>query len=164
MAERRTWLWVIVGIAAIGLVAFITFVSLVAIMVTRSTTVTTAAQTEASSQFETIRSQFRNHPPLLKVTGDTLDDSELQRRSGTRGARPAQDLRVLAWNRADQKLVRLSLPLWTLRFSTGGSFKIGSAGLSFERVRLDPDAMRRIGPALVLDTQLDEVDVLLWTE
>lgn len=164
MAERRTWLWVVLGIAAMAIVGAVTFVSLVAIMVTRSTKVTTAVPAEASVQFETIRSQFRHEVPLLKISGDTVDDSELTRRSATRGAQRAQTLQVLAWNHADQKLVRLSLPIWTLRFSTSGNLKIGSAGVSFERVRLDPATVERIGPALVLDARLDEVDVLLWTE
>ena len=164
MAERRTWLWVVLGIGAIAIVAVVTFVSLIALMVTRSTKVTTAAQAEASDQFETIRSQFRHEVPLLKMSGNTVDDSELTRRSATRGAQRARTLQVLAWNHADQKLVKLSLPIWMLRFSTSGNFRIGSAGVSFERVRLDPATVARIGPALVLDARLDEVDVLLWTE
>jgi len=164
VAERRTWLWVILGVAALALVAFITFASLVAMMVARGTTITQAGPKEASGKFELVRAGFTGQEPLLKITGDSVDDSELTRRAGTTGERRAQTLHVLAWGRRDQKLVRLSLPVWTLRFSSGGDLQIGSARVSFERVKLDPHIVEAIGPALVLDAQLDDVDVLLWTE
>lgn len=164
MAERRTWLWVILGVAALALVAFITFASLVAMMVARGTTITQAGPKEAAGQFEAVRAEFTGQEPLLKITGDSVDDAELKRRTGTTGARQARTLQVLAWERRDQKLVRLSLPIWTLRFSSGGDLEIGSAKVSFERVKLDPHIVEAIGPALVLDAQLDDVDVILWTE
>jgi hypothetical protein len=52
-----------------------------------------------------------------------------------------------------------------LRFSTSRSVKIGSAGESFERVRARSRDSRTHRSGLgVLDAQLDEVDVLPWTE
>jgi len=164
MAERRTWLWVVLGIVALCIVAFITFVALVGTMVSRNAKVTPAARSEATRAFDEVRSQFKDEKPLLTVDGDSVDDAELRRRSGSDGPRRAQSLHAFVFDPKDQKLLRLQVPLWLLRFSSQGNFRIGSSGLSFERVHLDPGALERIGPALLLDAQLDDADVLLWTE
>jgi hypothetical protein len=164
MSGRRTWIWVVVGIAALLLVGLITIIAIGAMAVANSTEVLTATAKAASSEFDDVRARFRGQAPLLAIVDDEVDDRELTRRAVEAGAKRAETLRVLAWSARDGKLVRLSLPLWIMRFSSHGRIQIGDGGFSLEKVRIDPETLSRIGPALLLDAHVEETDVLLWTE
>ena len=164
MSKRRTWIWVVLGIAALLLVGLITIIAIGALVVANSTEMVTATAKVASSEFDDVRARFRGQPPLLAIVNDEVDDRELTRRAGETGQERAETLRVLAWSARDGKLVRLSLPLWIMRFSSQGRIQIGDGGFSLEKVQVDPETLSRIGPALLLDAHVDEADVLLWTE
>jgi hypothetical protein len=164
VGKRRTWVWIIAGIAVVLSIVLVTVVALGVMAVVRSADVRTATPKTASGEFDDVRARFQGQAPLLAISGDEVDDRELTRRSGESGTKRAETLRVLAWSARDGKLVRLSMPLWVLRFSSHGRIEIGEGGFSLEKVRLDPETLRQIGPALLLDAHAEEADVLLWTE
>jgi hypothetical protein len=153
-----------VGIAVVLAIALVTVVALGVMAVVNSAEVRTETPSAAASEFDDVRARFRGQPPLLTIVGDEIDDRELARRAGESGVRRAETLRVLAWSAGDGKIVRLSMPLWILRFSNHGQIRIGEGGFTLKKVRLDPDTLQRIGPALLLDAHVEEADVLLWTE
>jgi len=73
---------------------------------------------------------------------------------------------VQAWNPEDERLVRLSLPFWLLRFTPDKMRTSRREGrFDMHELQLDIPELERIGPALVLDYRnQDGVRVLLWTE
>jgi hypothetical protein len=164
VGKRRTWIWVVAGVAVVLAIALVTVIALGVMAVVNSAEVGTSTAKAASAEFDDVRARFRGQAPLLAVVGDEIDDRELARRSGESGGRRAETLRVLAWSARDGKLVRFSMPLWVLRFSSGGRLQIGQDGFTLEKVKLDPEVLSRIGPALLLDAHVEEADVLLWTE
>jgi hypothetical protein len=164
VGKRRTWVWVIAGIAVVVSIVLVTVIAMGVMAAVNSADVRTSTAKAASTEFDDVRARFRGRAPLLAVVGDEIDDRELARRSGEIGARRAETLRVLAWSARDGKLVRFSMPLWVLRFSSGGRLQIGQDGFTREKVKLDPEVLSRIGPALLLDAHVEEADVLLWTE
>jgi hypothetical protein len=72
---------------------------------------------------------------------------------------------VQAWDPDEERLVKLSLPLWLLRY---GDKKMrvlrDEGGVDLRELTIDANELSRIGPAIVLDYRRPNgLRVLLWT-
>lgn len=166
MAKRRTWLWIIGGVAVAGLLALIVMAGASVYFVSSHVQSETLTGAGAIDAFDRITAGFGNRRPLYE-----LDTQERPRLSTplsslpTASAKPAS-LMVQAWNPDDERLMRLSLPFWLLRLGPD-HLRVSrqQKGFDFNQLELDVNELERIGPAIVLDYRnQDGVRVLLWTE
>jgi hypothetical protein len=166
MAKRNTWLWIIGGVAATGLLALVGVAGAGVYFVSRHVQAQDTTGAEAIDAFDRITTGFANRRALYE-----LDAQERPRLTAALSALPTSSatptsLMVQAWDPDQERLVRLSLPFWLLRL---GPEKMRVSrrehGFDFHQLDLDINELQRIGPALVLDYRnQDGVRVLLWTK
>jgi hypothetical protein len=166
MAPTRTWVWVCVAVASAGVLALIAVAGASVYFVSSHVQSSDSTPAGALQSFGTVLASFEGQRPLYEL--DAHHKPHLAAPSTARPSAPtkAGDLLVLAWDPHDQRLVRLSVPFWLLRFSERRIRVVrDEAGFDFRELRLDVEELGRIGPALVLDYRnQDGRRVLLWTE
>jgi hypothetical protein len=166
MASRKTWVWILVGTAGVGLVGLIVVAGAGVYFVTRHISTEKSTSAEAIRAFDAVRASFPNQKPLYD-----LDNAERPRVARPLNKIPTSQskpdhLWVLAWDPDDERLVKVSLPFWVLRLGKRKMEIIGKdGGFDLERLNLDGEELERIGPALIFDFRdRDGVRVLLWTQ
>jgi hypothetical protein len=165
MATRRTWVWVVVGVAGLGLVTLIGIAGSGVYFVSHHVHSESASAPDAVRTFQAVITALGSPKPLYEL--DASDEPRLVRplREIPTAATRSETLWMLAYDPEQDRLVRVSLPFWLLRI---GSRKMrishGTHGLDFDRLNLDMDELERIGPSLVFDFRnQDGARVLLWT-
>lgn len=162
----KTWVWVVVGIAAVGILCVIAMAAVGIYYFTQNIEARKASPTVAASEFDAIRSRFRGQKPLIE-----LDERGRFLRSNT--DRPAPEnpkrperLYVLAFDPDDEGLVKVTIPFWLLRLKTGNSrIDFGGGGVDFEDLKLSVADLERFGPTLILDqTNMGGDRVLVWSQ
>lgn len=166
MARKRTWIWVVVGAIGLVVLAFIAFAAAMTYLVVRDLDIRDSSAVSASTEFERVRQRFAGQEPLIMV--DDIDAARpriTKRAVGAPAARKPETLHILAFDPDDEKLVRLHLPFWLLRFGNQGRIQIGRGTVEVEKLGLTVGDLERHGPGLVLDHQgKDGERVLLWME
>jgi hypothetical protein len=165
MATAKTWLWIIVGFLGTCVLGLVLVAGAGIYFVSHHISVQKTSSPQALRSFDATRARF-DAKPLIEI--DALDHPREGRAIGelpTSSVTP-RDLHVLAWNPDDDRLARVSVPLWVLRL---GRRKIdilkSSRGFNFESLNLDIAELERIGPALVLDYRTPSGErVLIWTQ
>src|SRR5215831_15560302 len=165
MAKVRTWVWVVVGVIALGILGIVAMAA-VGLWFVRSH-VHTQPETvmAASSDFDAVRTRFSGQKPLIELDerGEFVH-ANTERPNGT--VRP-ETLSVMAFDPNDEKLVRMELPFWMLRLKAGGTgFSMGGGGdMNLARLRLTVEDLERFGPTLILDHKdMRGARVLVWTQ
>lgn len=165
MAARRTWIWVLVGAAGLGLTALIAVAASGVYFVSHHVHSERTSSVDAARSFDAVLKSLGSPKPLYEL--DAADEPRLVRpfTSLPTAATRADTLWVLAFDPDEDRLVRVSLPTWLLRM---GHRKMrvmrNGNGFDFERLNLDVDELERIGPAVVFDFRnQDGARVLLWT-
>jgi len=166
-STKRTWLWIIFGVAICIAVAFVALVGGTVYMVSRHVKTELVGKNTAEQQFLQQRERFAGQEPLVELRGDFGDERPIIHRPAE-SARKAdlQSIRVLVYDSHDGRLVHIDVPFWLLRLMPG---RVSSFGTNFDfesnRVRLTVDDLERYGPGLILDgTDSRNARVLIWTE
>lgn len=166
MATRKTWIWIIVGVAGVCLLGLVVIAGAGVYFVAHHVHTEGTSSADAMRSFDAVRATFKEQRALYEI--DVQERPRMARATQelpTSTVKP-QDLRVLAFDPEKQRLVKVSLPFWLLRM---GRQKIdilnGDRGFELDRLNLDVAELERIGPALVFDFRNHEgVRVLLWTQ
>lgn len=166
MATRRTWVWIVVAVMATALVAIIIVAGAGVYFVSQRVHSSQASAPEALESFDEVTSSFRGRRALYELTASHEPQLTKPFASIPSSPKKATDLMVQAWNPEDGRLVKLSLPLWLLRY---GDKKMrvlrDEGGLALRELTLDSNELARIGPAIVLDYRKPSgIRILLWTE
>ena len=162
----KTWVWVIVGIAAVGVLCVIAMAAAGIYYFTQNIEARKASPTVAASEFDAVRTRFRGQKPLIE-----LDERGHFLRSNTdrrvpENARPPEALYVLAFDPDDEGLVKVTIPFWLLRLKTGNSrIDFGKGDVDFEDLKISVEDLERYGPTLILDqTNRGGDRVLVWSQ
>jgi hypothetical protein len=144
-SRTRVVFWILgVGFGALLIVA-----GLAAVIVLRNAETVPAAEREANIEFARIRAQFPPRPPLVEIVDPRQGAIRVNRPPASAERRPVRVFNVLAWEAADQKLLRTRAPIWLMRLSL---LKLGlTPGLSGGPWNLTVADVERYGPGLVLD-------------
>jgi hypothetical protein len=104
-------------------------------------------------------------PPLVEETptGPRLSPGMLERRKAMADGRVPSALHILVWAPDEEKIVRLSLPLWLLRLAPDG-MKIDVDDVDLRDLRLSIADLERAGPGPLLIRNTPRSRVLVWTE
>ena len=168
MAAKKTWIWIIVGVAATGVVLLLAIAGAGIYFVSSHVSSKRTTGGEAFQTFDAARARFKDQRPLLEV--DNLEKPRVTRPLSefpTSSTRP-EELCVLAWNPEDDRVVQVSLPFWLLKLGRRKMDVVnvnGGNGFDLDRLNLDMRELDRIGPVLVLDMRGPMGQrVLVWTK
>ena len=160
----KTWVWVVVGVVIFGILGIIGMAAAGLWFVKSHVDIRSTTSAEATSDFQTIRARFPNQKPLIELDehGSFLH-ANTDRPAGTR--RP-ETLNVMAYDPRDDRVVRMDLPFWLLRFKMRGNrIDLGNSNVDFAKLRLTVEDLERFGPTLILDRKdRDGSRVLIWSQ
>jgi hypothetical protein len=158
-SRTRVVLWIL----GIGFGALLIVAGLAAVIVLRNAEAVPAAEREANIEFARVRAQFPQRPPLVELVDPRQGAIRINRPPAEAERRPVREFYILAWEAADQRLVRTRAPIWLMRLSL---LKLGlTPGLSGGPWNLTAADVERYGPGLVLDfDQPGRGHVLVWVQ
>ena len=164
--KNKTWLWILLGLVAIGVVGCFTLVGTGVYVVRKNMKVTPATAESAQDEFARVRAQFADQEPLVQITGSehATPDLEQRLRDAPKAPEPISAMHVMVWEEKEGRVVRVSLPMWLIRMGNRDSFKVDAGGASIERIRISPQDLERLGPTLLVDHRDRRSRVLVWTE
>jgi nitrate reductase NapE component len=168
MAQRiPTWAAILIaGVIIFGMLA-VAAVGGTAFFIYRHINTTPTGHDAAAAEFTQARARFAGQQPLIEMS---VGDEPVVHRELVKdpSGRKLETLRVLAYDRHERKLVRVSIPFWLLRLLPSNHFSFlddNGINIDSERVNLTVDDLERRGPGLVLDTRDRRgSEVLVWTE
>jgi hypothetical protein len=164
-SPRRRWLYPLLGVLAIFAIA-VAAMSYVFLVVW--TDVHDAPPDEAQEIFTAALLEAGGGPPYIEIT----DDGSIVVHREQEGSEfdDFRSLRLLIWVPDEEKVLSIAYPRWFVRIKTWSSLNLGTmiAAASRDWGQLDLsvsfDDLRRRGPALLLDNQLENgARILLWT-
>jgi hypothetical protein len=164
MAKARTWLWIILGIFAVIILCFVGLIGAGVYMFKQHVNTTQATSAESIEAFSAVKARFQNQLPLIRA--DAADRGGVRVEDLPTSPTKPTELHVLVWDNENNRLVRLSLPLWLLKLGHRKmEFSSPDYSLDLKNFNIDVNDLERIGPKLLLDrTDLQGKHVLVWTE
>jgi hypothetical protein len=164
MAKVKTWVWVVIGVIALGILGIVAMAAAGLWFVRSHVDIRPTTVAAASSDFESVRARFSAQRPLIELDerGDFIR-ANTDRPAGT--VRP-QTLKVMVFDPDDEKVVRMELPFWLLRLKSGGTrFSMGDGDVDLAKLRLTVEDLERYGPTLILDHKDRKGSrVLVWSQ
>lgn len=162
----RTWVWVVVAVAVIGILGLVAIAGVGFYFVSKHIQTSEATPATAAPEFDRIKAGFAGQTPLIE-----LDSRGEFLRAHTDRAVPASvtspdQLHLLAFDPSDGRIVRFSLPFWLLRMKAGDTaIDLNGNRLDLEDLRLSVDDLERFGPALIVDHQTPDGNrVMVWSK
>jgi hypothetical protein len=167
MAGRvKAWIWVIVGIVGVGILCVVCAAGVGFYFFSQHFDSQTATPVKAGVQFEQAKAQFKGQKPLIELDerGHFLR-SNPDRPAPITTRRPDQ-LYVLAFDPDDERIVKVSIPFWLLRFkSRGARVDFNGGRLDLEDLKLTVEDLERFGPTLIVDHKsVNGERVLVWSQ
>jgi hypothetical protein len=164
MAKVKTWVWVVIGVIALGILGIVAMAAAGLWFVRSHVEVRQTTVAAATNDFDAVRARFTGQKALIELD----DRGEFVRANTDRPAgtvRP-QTLNVMAFDADDEKVVRMELPFWLLRLKSGGArFSMGGGNVDLAKLRLTVEDLERFGPTLILDHKDRKGEhVLVWSQ
>ena len=157
-------LWIVLGVVGFVVLCVVAFAAFGIYFVSRNLDMTQATATEASESFESVRARFKD-APIFTVDADERVTLSRPPPDTPPAERPTQ-MHVMAYDRSDERIVRVTVPFWMLRMGRE-NIRLGSGSggdIDFERLRITAEELERYGPALLLDHAEGRNRVLVWTQ
>ena len=162
----KTWIWVVLGVVLTCIIAAVAIAGSAFYFFSRQFDTHSATAAAANREFESVKARFRGQKPLVEV--DRL--GELTRADSGRTApadvRVPERVIVMAFNPDQERIVRVTLPLWLLRLkSRHASINFNGKRMDLEDLKLTVADLERYGPTLIVDqTNADGTRVLVWSQ
>lgn len=161
----KTWVWVVVGIVAVGLLCVIALAGAGLWFVRTHVHIQPSTSAAATSDLQTIRDRFAGQKPLIE-----LDDHGNFVRANT--DRPAstqrpESLDIMAFDARKEQVVKVDVPFWLLRLKTRGTLIDLGGGGNFDlaKLRLTVEDLEQFGPTLILDHHdANGSRVIVWSQ
>jgi hypothetical protein len=164
--KLKTWIWVVIGIVAVGILCIIAMAGAGIYFVSQNFESRTATAATAASEFDAIRARFSGQKALIELDehGNFLKANT--GREPVPGTRRPETLYVMAFDPDDGGLVKVSIPFWLLRMKmSDAKIDFGGHDMNLEDLKITVQDLDRLGPALVLDQRNEGGDrVLVWSQ
>jgi len=166
MAGRiKTWIWVVIAIVVVCIVGAMAVAGMGYYLFTTHFDTKVTSPASASVEFEQVKAQFIGQKPLIELDerGRFLRaNPDRPGRSDT--PRPDQ-LYVLAFDPADERIVKVTIPFWLLRLKSRGTIDFNGGQLELEDLKLTVEDLERFGPTLIVDHKSSGGErVLVWSQ
>jgi hypothetical protein len=161
----KTWVWVVGGIVAVGILCVIAMAAVGLWFVRSHVDIRPASTAAVTDEFQTIRARFPNQRPLIELDDrGNVFHANTDRPAGTQ---QVQSLNIMAFDPDDEKVVKMDLPFWLVRLKMGGTrFEVGRGNnIDLANLHLTVEDLERYGPTLILDhKKSDGSRVLIWSQ
>lgn len=167
--KKRTWIWIGVAVAGVLALGLVTVVAAGFLFVTKHVEAESASTRTAEKAFADARARFDGQLPIVQIDDrDGLIRTRVDRPPPEVAEDPSPEtIFVMVYDPWEERLVRLSVPLWLLRLGNRGAIRFSSnrSHLSFKHLNLTVDDLSRYGPALLIDHQMSDGErVLIWLQ
>ena len=161
----KTWVWIIVGVAVFCVLALVAVVGGAFFYMSRHIETKSATPASAAREFDAVRSGFAGQRPLIELDRNGRFLRANTDRQPPANAQPPDQLRILAFDPSDQRIVQVNVPFWLLRMkSHNATIDLNGNRMDLEDLRLTVQDLERQGPALIVDHQAPDGDrVLVWS-
>jgi hypothetical protein len=131
-------------------------------LVWRAVSVENLPPRDAERRLDTIRTVFRNAPPLVRR--DEAGRFVRTEASGRSGAPPAR-LHVVLYRASENRLISADVPLWFLKIKgPAAAVTLRDTGFDLDVLGVTVDDLERSGSGLILDERRGEDTLLAWTQ
>lgn len=146
------------------LAAAIVAIAVFGFLASRAVTVEDASAPEALRRFESIRAALGGREPLIGL--DEAGNVIRRASPPLTTSRAVTDLRVLAYQAGEERLVTADVPMWFFRMKGPPTqFLVRGTGLDLERLQITAAHLERFDPSVVIDHARANGDrLLVWTE
>jgi hypothetical protein len=161
MAKVKTWIWVVVGVIALGILGIVAMAAAGLWFVRSHVEVKQTTSAAAASDFESVLGRFSAQKPLIELDdrGDFVH-ANTDRPAGT--ARPEA---VMVFDPEEEKVIRMELPMWLLRLKPDRTFNMNGNHVDMAKLHLTVEDLDRYGPTLILNHQDQKgAHVVVWTQ
>jgi hypothetical protein len=164
----KTWVWVVVGIAVLGILGIVAMAGIGLYFFTQHIETSQASPATAAQQFDDVKKRFGDQTPLIE-----LDERGRFLKSNTDRQPPPNAvvpdaIHVMAYDPDDDggRVVRLSIPFWLLRLNSGGqTIDFNGNKMDLEDLKLTVEDLERMGPTLIVDhRERSGSRVLVWSQ
>lgn len=161
----RTWVWIVVGIAVFCVLALVAVVGGAFFYMSRHIETKSATPASAAREFEAVRSGFSGQKPLIELDRNGRFVRAHTDRPGPANAAVPDQLRILAFDPSDGRIVQVSVPFWLLRMkASNATIDLNGSKMDLEDLRLTIHDLERQGPSLIVDHEAPDGDrVLVWS-
>ena len=161
----KTWVWIIVGVAVFCVLALVAVVGGAFFYMSRHIETKSATAASAAREFDAIRSGFAGQRPLIELDRNGHFLRANTDRQPPANAQAPDQLRILAFDPSDGRIVQVSVPFWLLRMKArNATIDLNGNRMDLEDLRLTIQDLERQGSALIVDHQAPDGDrVLVWS-
>jgi hypothetical protein len=161
----KTWVWIIVGVAVFCVLALVAVVGGAFFYMSQHIETKSATPASAAIEFDAVRSGFAGQRPLIELDRNGQFLRANTDRQPPANAHPPDQLRILAFDPSDQRIVQVNVPFWLLRMKArNATIDLNGNRMDLEDLRLTVHDLERQGPALIVDHQAADGDrVLVWS-
>jgi hypothetical protein len=167
MAGRvKTWVWVVAAVVIVGILGIIAMAGVGFYFFSQHVRTQAASPSSAAREFAAVSGRFSGQRPLIELdTHGRLLRSNTDRMAPEK-AEPLEELRVLAFDPDDSRIVRISIPFWLLRLKMRGTtINFNGNRMDLEDLKLTVEDLERYGPTLIVDhTASSGERVLVWSQ
>ena len=165
-AKVRTWVWVVVGIAVVGILGIIAMAGVGLYFFSQNIETRAASPSVAARSFDDVLKQFDGQKPLIELDTNGHFKKANTDRQAPPQARAPESLHVMAFDSTDGQIVNVKIPFWLLRLKTGGAtIDFNGSRMDLEDLKLSVDDLERFGPTLIVDHRNEDGDrVLVWSQ
>ncbi len=169
MAGRK-WIPIVVGIVIFVIIVGLGLVATFAYLVSRQVGVQQLSSSSGQAEFDKLRAPFAGQQAFIELPAEDSDDAPVVHRElETHPTGGVKTVHLRIWAPRDGKLVRVDLPMWTLRLMGSkpielhtGDRSFGSGGVS---LHVTAEEVDRRGPGLLMDyTGRRGERLLVWSE
>ena len=161
----KAWVWVIVAIFVGGILMLIAMAGAGLYFFSQHIKATKVSQATATTEFDTVRAQFTGQKALIELD----ERGHFLRANADRAAQPnarrPDQLYVLAFDPDDERIVKVTIPFWLLRFKPRATVDFNGGRLELEDLKLTVEDLERFGPTLIVDHKSARGErVLVWSQ
>jgi hypothetical protein len=162
----RTWVWIVIGLVVLGILCVLAVAGVGFYMFTQHVDTKVVSRSDANQEFDAIRARFTGQRALIELDERGRFLRSNPDRDPKPGVKVPDQLYVLAFDPDDERIVKVTIPFWLLRFKSHGTtidFDGGRMGL--EDLKLTVEDLERFGPTLIVDHQgMHGERVLVWSQ
>ena len=163
--SKRGCLWAALGAGVLVLIVGAALFGGAAWLVYQSSSMRSDAATPAAAEkeIEAVRARFSGQAPVIAIDDDQHANIVPRKRTSDAAL---TTVHILAFDPRDDRLKRVTLPFWVLRFSPGnGEININDDSLRLQNIRITVKDVEDAGPGLLVDhADREGRQVIVWTE
>src|SRR5690348_8324671 len=119
MAKVKTWVWVVIGVIALGILGIVAMAAAGLWFVRSHVDIRPTTVAAVTTDFDGVRTRFTGQKPLIELDErGNFVRANTDRPAGTQ--RPST-LNIMAFDPDNEKVVRMDIPFWLLRLKQGST-------------------------------------------